>query len=67
EYYFSRGVSHHFKGDYDRAIVDKTRAIELESQNGLYYHSRSLSYLAKGNTTQAAADQKRARELGYTA
>ncbi len=58
-----RGVSYHAKGDYDRALDDFTRAIELAPQNAFCYNQRGVSYHNKGEHDRALADLTRAIEL----
>ena len=35
--YFNRGVAYEKKGDYDRAVADYTKAIELNEKDSLTY------------------------------
>ncbi len=60
---FAQAKSYHNRGDYDRAIADYNRAIELDPQNALYWDSRSTSYHLKGDFDPAIADTSRAIEL----
>jgi tetratricopeptide (TPR) repeat protein len=61
--YRERGVSYHNKGDYDRAIADFNRALELAPDTADYYKSRGVSYSMKGDEDRAIADKTRAIEL----
>mgnify|MGYP001595382467 CR=1 FL=1 len=36
------------KGDYDRAIADYTRAIELDPKDAITYSNRGIVYYNKG-------------------
>jgi len=53
----------HPKGEYGRAIVDLTKAIELNPQNAVYYNWRGEAYRAKGDCERAIADESKAIEL----
>jgi tetratricopeptide (TPR) repeat protein len=48
------------KGDYDRAIADYTKAIELHPQNPLPYGLRGLAYNERGRGRNDLSDQDRA-------
>ena len=61
--YYQRGVSFHNKGDYDRAIQDSNRAIELDPNKADYYWGRGLSYSWKDDEDRAIQDYNRAIEL----
>ncbi|HEX9882772.1 MAG TPA: tetratricopeptide repeat protein, partial [Desulfobaccales bacterium] len=50
-------------GDWDQAIADCTRALELNPTYALAYSSRGSSYLKKGDWDRALADYNRALEL----
>jgi tetratricopeptide (TPR) repeat protein len=61
--YRSRGAAYWMKGDYDRAIADTTRAIELEPNNAYAYNSRGIAYKEKGDYDHAIADYDKAIAL----
>nr|MCW1968509.1 tetratricopeptide repeat protein [Anaerolineae bacterium] len=65
DYWWQRGVSYHEKKDYDRAIADHSKAIELNPNNPDYWWERGNSYRAKGDVARADADLAKARQLGY--
>ena len=58
-----RGDAHSELKQYDEAISDYTRAIELLPDYAPPYRQRSLCYQAKGNKTAAAADSEKYEEL----
>jgi tetratricopeptide (TPR) repeat protein len=60
---FERGKSYHNKGDYDRAITDYTKAIELDPAKADYYFGRGTSCAQKKNYDRAIADHTKAIEL----
>src|SRR5712691_8501730 len=45
---FGRGTAQTGKKDYDRAIVDFSRAIELQPSRGSFYEARGFAYQQKG-------------------
>src|SRR5207249_1717769 len=51
------------KGDYDEAISDYTRAIEIDSKNALPYRDRGIMKTNKGDYDGAIVDLERAIEL----
>jgi tetratricopeptide (TPR) repeat protein len=44
------------KGEYDQAIADSNRAIELNPRLVMAYNNRGLAYLNKGEHEQAISD-----------
>ena len=61
--YVYRGCAYRSKGDYDRAIADHTRAIELDPKYVSAYNNRGFAYGSKGDYNRAIADYTRAIEL----
>lgn len=61
--YQLRGFDYAEKGDHDRAIIEFTRAIELDRENPAAYYNRGNSYREKGDHDRAIADYTRAIEL----
>jgi tetratricopeptide (TPR) repeat protein len=61
--FYWRGSAYFRKGDYDRAIADKTRAIELYPDFAVAFCDRGISYMEKGDHDRAIADWTRAIEL----
>ena len=60
--YYSRGVAYGIKGDYERAIADFTRAIEI-GRDPYAYNDRGLAYELKGDYERAIADYDMAIEI----
>jgi tetratricopeptide (TPR) repeat protein len=58
-----RGNTHHDKGEYDRAIADYTRAIELNPTDAVVYNNRGIAFRAKGDNDSAIADYTKVVEL----
>ena len=61
--YFSRGGAYGHKGDYDHAISDYDKAIELNPHYAQAYSSRGRAFASKGDYTRAVADVTKAGEL----
>jgi len=61
--YSSRGLAYHFKGNYDMAIADFDKAIDLKPDDvdmSAVYANRGHSLKAKGEADQALADYHKA-------
>ena len=64
DYWYLRGGAYlDKKGDYDQAIADFSRAIELNPDNAEYWHDRGAAYFRKGDYDQAIADYAHACQL----
>ena len=61
--HLNTGNEHFEQGQYDEAIVEYTKAIELEPQLAIVYNSRGLAYHMKGELDKAIADFDKAIEL----
>jgi tetratricopeptide (TPR) repeat protein len=59
----NRGVAYARKKDYDRAIADYTRAIEIDPRDAKTYNNRGLAYSIKGDYQRAISDLTAAVEL----
>ena len=57
------GGAYFKKGQYDQAIADYTKAIELDPKYAEAYKSRGFVYTSKGQHDQAIADCSKAIEL----
>ena len=64
EFYSSRGDAYSEKGDYDRAIADYTKAIELKPKLAVVYSNRGEAWLHLAEWDKARADLTNARDLG---
>ena len=63
--YNNRGVAYLGKDQYDQAISDYSKAIEINPKYANAYNNRGYIYLVKlGNKVKACADWKKACELG---
>jgi len=61
--YINRGIAWQNKGDYDKAIADYNRAIELDPKNADSYSRRGDLRFRKDDYDQAIADYTRSIEL----
>ncbi len=57
------GKSYSDKKEYDLAIADSRKAIELNPKYVLAYYNRAVAYEAKGEKMLADKDRQKAREL----
>ena len=61
--YNNRGYAYGHKGDYDRAIADFSKALELNPKDAHLYHNRGAAYEDKGDHDRAIADYRRALQF----
>lgn len=61
--YNNRGVVYYGKGDYDRAMSDFNKAIELKPDLAAAYNNRGVVYRDKGDYDRAMRDYTKAIEL----
>jgi EAL domain-containing protein (putative c-di-GMP-specific phosphodiesterase class I) len=54
--YFKRGKTYFDKGDYDKAILEFTKVVEVDTENADAYFYRSFSYCQEGVTVVALKD-----------
>ena len=64
EVYNAKGNTKRYLKDYRGAIVDFTKAIELDPTNGYYYSHRALAKYALSYIDGACLDWSKAGELG---
>ena len=50
------GITHLKNGEYDHAIADFSKAIELEPENVIAYGQRGIAYYYKGKSYRAVDD-----------
>ena len=63
--HFAKGVSYQEKGQWDKAIAEYNKAIELNPKDAHAYYFRRIVYMVHlGNNKKACSDWKRACELG---
>jgi hypothetical protein len=61
--YHRRGTAYASKKDYDQAIADYTKALEIDPKYVSALNDRGLAYTSKGDYERAIADVTRAVEL----
>ena len=61
--YHRRGTAYASKKEYDQAIADYTKALEIDPKYVGAYNDRGLAYTSKGDYERAIADVTRAVEL----
>ena len=59
----NRGIVYDHKGEYDRAIADYDRAIELVPNDATAYNNRGVAYGKKGDYDRAIRDYDQAIRL----
>lgn len=65
ETYNNRGIAYGSKGEYNNAIADYTKAIEINPRYVRAYNMQSLAYYAKKEYDKAWEDVNKAQSLGY--
>jgi tetratricopeptide (TPR) repeat protein len=60
----TQAQTYYESGDYDRAIVAATRAIELKPDMARYYRNRGRIFVALGLLSAARQDFQRGASLG---
>ncbi len=63
KFYNNRGAVYGEKGQYDQAISDFTRAIEINPRYNKAYNNRGVVYRRKGQYDQAISDFNKAKEI----
>jgi tetratricopeptide (TPR) repeat protein len=63
EAYFNRGLAYLQKYQYDQAISDFTKAIEIDPRSASAYNNRGLAWKNKGDYDRAIADYNKAFEI----
>ena len=59
---YKRGNAYRQKGDWDRAIAEYNRAIEVNPKYGEAYMNRGIIYYYKGDLDRALEDYNRAAD-----
>src|SRR5262245_54359926 len=62
--YYNRGIAYSARGELDRALVDFTEAVKINSRHAPTFFNRALIYHAKGDLPRAIGDYTAAIELG---
>ena len=61
--FYDSGCVHYRNGDYDKAIADYTKAIELNPDYAEAYYNRGLAYSRKDEDDKSDADFKKFTEI----
>ena len=61
--YNARGIAYYSLGEYQRAVRDYSKAIELDPNDAVAYNNRSLAYRRLGQDVEADADETKAGSL----
>ncbi len=61
--YLNRGIVYQRKGQYDQAISDYNKALEINPRFAKAYNNRGLAYKKKGKYDQAISDYNKALEI----
>jgi lipoprotein NlpI len=60
---YNRGIAYQDRGDFDRAIADFDRVVELRPDTSKAFYNRAISYLRKGEFERAIKDFDRVVQL----
>jgi tetratricopeptide (TPR) repeat protein len=63
--YTNRGDAYNHKGQYDRAIEDYNKAIQLNPNLAVAYNNRGVAYADKGQYGKAISDFQKACDMGH--
>lgn len=61
--YITRSYAYERDGQYERALADGNRAVELDPQHPMAHINRAAAYIGLGDYTKAISDTERAIEL----
>ena len=64
-YYYDRGNTYFCQGQYDQAISDYNKAIELNPRDAGSYNGRGGAYYSKGEYEKAWEDVLKVQSLGF--
>jgi len=62
--YYHRGLAWGQKGNYDNAIADFTKTVEIDPVHVFAYHNRGTAWYYKGDYDRTCSDLQKACELG---
>jgi len=65
KFYIDRGITYGEKGQYDQAIDDFNKALEIDPKSAGAYYNRAIAYYFKKEYDKSCNDIKKAQDLGY--
>jgi tetratricopeptide (TPR) repeat protein len=63
DFYNNQGVAYDDKGQFDKAIANYNKAIELDPKHAMAYYNRGNSYYDKREYDKAISDYTKATEI----
>jgi tetratricopeptide (TPR) repeat protein len=61
--FYNRGLLNFNAGNYDAAIIDYSRAIEIDPNDSAFFYNRGLAYYKKGENEAAIDNYNKALEI----
>jgi Tfp pilus assembly protein PilF len=65
KFYIDRAIAYEEKGQFDQAVDDFTKALEIDPKNAGAYYYRGSAYYYKKEYDKSWKDIKKAQDLGY--
>jgi tetratricopeptide (TPR) repeat protein len=65
KFYIDRGIAYGEKGQYDQAMADFTKALEIDPKSAGAYYNRAIAYYFKKEYEKSWKDIFKAQDLGY--
>ena len=65
EFYNNRGMAYRDKGQYNQAISDYNKSLEINPTFAEAYYNRGRAYYLKREYDKSLEDIKKAQDLGY--
>jgi lipoprotein NlpI len=63
KFYIDRGIAYEEKGQFDQAVDDFTKALEMGSKDAVVYYHRGIGYVNQGQYSWAIDDFNKALEI----
>ena len=63
KFYIDRGIAYGEKGQFDQAVDDFTKALEIAPRSAEAYYNRAIAYMNKGRFDWAVDDFTKALEI----
>ena len=65
KFYIDRGIAYGEKNQYDQAIADFTKALEIDPKSADAYYNRAIAYYLTKEYNNSWKDVQKAQDLGY--